>query len=169
MPHSTSSASERRDPSQNRSKGKRDASVDSREATTEKFPDFDSSSNFYTSGSGPTLAQARPGSRQNGYSNGSSALSTGERWAPRKDSSARGVKWGATGTPSRGHGRQKSITEAVRNIRARGGSVSQNAHEIAGALRAPVSPRLIVCPFHAYDTASPGGACSMCLCADLHL
>lgn len=169
MPHSTSSASERRDPSQNRSKGKRDASVDSREATTEKFPDFDSSSNFYTSGSGPTLAQARPGSRQNGYSNGSSALSTGERWAPRKDSSARGVKWGATGTPSRGHGRQKSITEAVRNIRARGGSVSQNAHEIAGALRAPVSPRLIVCPFHAYDTASPGGACSMCPCADLHL
>ena len=170
MPHSTSSASERRDPSQNRSKGKRDASVDSREATTEKFPDFDSSSNFYTSasGSGPTLAQARPGSRQNGYSNGSSAVSSSERWAPRKDSSARGVKWGATGTPARGHGRQKSITEAVRNIRARGGSVSQNAHEIAGALRAPVSPRLIVCPSHA-SYVFPGRACSMCLCADLHL
>lgn len=168
MPHSTSSASERRDPSQNRSKGKRDASVDSREATTEKFPDFDSSSSFYTSGAGPTLAQGRPGSRQNGYSNGSSAPPSSERWALRKESSARGVKWGATGTPSRGHGRQKSITEAVRNIRARGGSVSQNAHEIAGALRAPVSPRLIVCPSHAHAHVSGGGIC-MCLCADLCL
>lgn len=143
MPHSTTSGSERRDHSQSRSKGHRDASVDSREATTEKFPDFDSSSSFYNSGSGP--AQGRPSSRQNGYANGSLALSSGERWTPRRESSARGVKWGATGTPSRGHGRQKSITEAVRNIRNRGGSVSQNAHEIAGALKAPVSPRLIVC------------------------
>ncbi|KAJ0125499.1 triose-phosphate transporter [Diaporthe amygdali] len=142
MPHSTTSGSERRDHSQSRSKGHRDASVDSREATTEKFPDFDSSSSFYNSGSGP--AQGRPSSRQNGYANGSLALSSGERWTPRRESSARGVKWGATSTPSRGHGRQKSITEAVRNIRNRGGSVSQNAHEIAGALKAPVSPRLII-------------------------
>lgn len=163
MPHSTSSASERRDPSQNRSKGRRDASVDSREATTEKFPDFDSSSSFYNSGSGPAPAQAPPGSRQNGYSNGNSALPSGERWTPRKDSSARGVKWGPTGTPARGHSRQKSITEAVRNIRARGGSVSQNAHEIAGALKAPVSPRLIVCPL-------PHPCLPACSCgADLQL
>ncbi|KAJ8125871.1 hypothetical protein O1611_g7766 [Lasiodiplodia mahajangana] len=47
--------------------------------------------------------------------------------------------------PSRGgHGRQKSISEAIRTIRDRRGSVGQNAHEIADALRAPVSAKLIV-------------------------
>ncbi|KEY64446.1 hypothetical protein S7711_05264 [Stachybotrys chartarum IBT 7711] len=43
-----------------------------------------------------------------------------------------------------GHNRQKSLGEAFRTIRARNGSVSQNAHEIADALRAPVSPRLVI-------------------------
>lgn len=45
----------------------------------------------------------------------------------------------------RGHGRQKSLSDAFRTIRTRKGSVSQNAHEIADALRAPVSPKLVVC------------------------
>ncbi|KAF4980069.1 hypothetical protein FZEAL_3850 [Fusarium zealandicum] len=45
---------------------------------------------------------------------------------------------------ARGHNRQKSLTDAIRTIRARNGSVSQNAHEIADALKAPVSPRLII-------------------------
>ncbi|OAA44340.1 hypothetical protein NOR_04068 [Metarhizium rileyi] len=44
----------------------------------------------------------------------------------------------------RGRGRQKSLSDAIRTIRTRKGSVSQNAHEIADALRAPVSPRLVV-------------------------
>jgi solute carrier family 35 protein E1 len=61
-----------------------------------------------------------------------------DRWLPvsRQDNN-----WSAA---SRGHGRQKSLTDAIRTIRGRNGSVSQNAHEIADALRAPVSPKLIV-------------------------
>lgn len=136
MPHSISSGSERRDVSQNRSKSNRDHSVDSREATTEKFPDFEAS-NFYNA----SPAQGPPDGRQNGYLNSVSD----DRWQPRGGGSALGVKWGASGQPARGHGRQKSINDAIKNIRARNGSVSQNAHEIADALRAPVSPTLIVC------------------------
>lgn len=59
---------------------------------------------------------------------------------PRRDNSS--SRW----TPSGGsrHGRQKSLTDAFRTIRTRNGSVSQNAHELADALRAPVSGKLIV-------------------------
>ena len=42
------------------------------------------------------------------------------------------------------HTRQKSLSDAIRTIRTRKGSVSANAHEIADALKAPVSVRLIV-------------------------
>lgn len=50
----------------------------------------------------------------------------------------------------RGHGRQKSLSDAFRTIRTRKGSVSQNAHEIADALRAPVSPKLVVRSLRCY-------------------
>jgi solute carrier family 35 protein E1 len=53
-----------------------------------------------------------------------------------------GNTWSASG---RSHNRQKSLGDAFRTIRARNGSMSQNAHEIADALRAPVSPKLVVC------------------------
>ncbi|TFA97575.1 hypothetical protein CCMA1212_010674 [Trichoderma ghanense] len=49
--------------------------------------------------------------------------------------------WSASG---RSHARQKSLGDAFRTIRARKGSMSQNAHEIADALRAPVSPKLVM-------------------------
>lgn len=149
MRQSTTSSSERRAQSQSRAKGARDHSVDSREATTEKFPDFESSS--YNS----SPAQGRPSSGQTGFLNGGT-VSSGDLWRPRKESSAlRGGKQLALGQndqPFRGHVRQKSINEAFRNIRDRGGSVSQNAHEIADALRAPISPRLIVCNTHVKKT-----------------
>ena len=44
----------------------------------------------------------------------------------------------------RQHDRQKSISDAFRTIRTRKASVSDNAHEIAEALRAPVSVKIIV-------------------------
>ncbi|ROT39348.1 TPT-domain-containing protein [Sodiomyces alkalinus F11] len=78
-----------------------------------------------------------------------------DRWLPRRDS--RTVRWDASGQPlqlqlqgppghghARAHSRQKSLTEAFRTIRSRRGSVTQNAQEIAEALRAPVSPTLII-------------------------
>ena len=66
-------------------------------------------------------------------------------WQPRKD---RHQAWGpgsinVAGSRS-GHGRQKSIGEAIRTIRTRKGSLSANAHEIADSLKAPLSIRLVV-------------------------
>ena len=42
------------------------------------------------------------------------------------------------------HDRQKSLSDAIRTIRTRKGSVSANAQEIAEALKAPVSVKLVV-------------------------
>jgi solute carrier family 35 protein E1 len=70
----------------------------------------------------------------------------GERWQPRRSSRAQRLN-GSPGYPPAGpsrHGRQKSLSEAIRTIRTRSGSVTQNAHEIADALKAPVSPKLVV-------------------------
>lgn len=74
------------------------------------------------------------------YANGN--VST-ERWQPRRDST---VHWGNGDMhqPGPRHGRQKSLGEAINTIRTRRGSVSANAHEIADALKAPVSPKLVV-------------------------
>lgn len=85
-------------------------------------------------------------------------LHSNERWQGRRslDYRMNGNTWGngtAHITPSGGytapsggpkHGRQKSLSEAIRNVRGRKNSVSQNAHEIADALKAPISGRLIV-------------------------
>jgi solute carrier family 35 protein E1 len=42
------------------------------------------------------------------------------------------------------HGRQKSLSEAIQTVRGRKASISENAHEIAEALKAPVSWKLII-------------------------
>ncbi|KAI9823343.1 MAG: suppressor of loss of ypt1 [Thelocarpon impressellum] len=63
-----------------------------------------------------------------------------DRWQARRQSTTnRGFE------PSAGtrHGRQKSLSDAINTIRTRRASVSANAHEIADALKAPVSPKLI--------------------------
>ncbi|KAF4463534.1 hypothetical protein FALBO_9659 [Fusarium albosuccineum] len=94
----------------------------------EKFPDFIDT----------PVGNSRSPSPLNppGWANGGPPRSS-DRWLPvsRQDG------WPAGG---RGHNRQKSLTDAIRTIRARNGSVSQNAQEIADALRAPVSPKLII-------------------------
>ncbi|KAK3343911.1 triose-phosphate transporter family-domain-containing protein [Lasiosphaeria hispida] len=105
---------------------------------TEKFPDFDA-------GLAPANGQT-PGARRQpngyggyGYTNGATSPSS-DSWNARSDSR---VKWASNGglQASFGHGRQKSIGNAIRHIRS--GSVGHNAHEIADALRAPVSYKLI--------------------------
>ena len=147
MPHSTTSGSYSRESSVPRSNPKSlsalgDADGDA-DSGLEKFPDHidaPSMRNFVGRSYSPGAL--------NGYGvglNGGARLN-GDRWMP---STARGVRWGPLGAssplPSRGgHGRQKSISEALRTIRDRRGSVSQNAHEIADALKAPVSAKLIV-------------------------
>jgi solute carrier family 35 protein E1 len=69
-----------------------------------------------------------------------------DRWQARRDSAP---KYWSNGNPAAAagrHARQKSLNEAWKTIRAPGrrASVTQNAHEIADALKAPVSPKLIV-------------------------
>lgn len=78
-----------------------------------------------------------PAAHTNGYAIPS------DRWQPRRDVKVGFASHSNTGTSNR-HGRQKSLSEAFQTIRTRKGSVSQNAHEIADALKAPLSPTLIV-------------------------
>lgn len=47
-------------------------------------------------------------------------------------------------TRAAGHKHRKSVSEALNKFRARQGSVSENAQELAEALKAPVSYKLIV-------------------------
>lgn len=120
--------------------------ADSRDVDSglEKFPDHIDAPMFADNGwrdPSPSLGYA------NGR-NGTNAPAVGG-WQPRRESlQARNVRWGQMGNngPSRhghGHSKQKSISEAFRTIRGRNGSVSQNAHEIADALKAPLSWQLI--------------------------
>lgn len=121
----------------------------------EKFPDHvdvpfpKSNTNGIVQGlgvQGQSSSPSRSPLRQE-YTNGDSTDQQ-DRWMPiGKKENSHSAMWSAANR-SHGHRRQKSLTDAFRNIRARNGSVSQNAHEIADALKAPVSPKLIVClPF----------------------
>jgi solute carrier family 35 protein E1 len=108
----------------------------------EKFPDLDVG---VLPRNAPSPMKLNGHAAANGTPNGNHQA-PGRPWLPRADSNqARGVRWGAVANGyAHGHDRQKSISEAFRTIKTRHGSVSQNAHEIADALKAPVSPRLIV-------------------------
>lgn len=102
----------------------------------EQFPDITES----PVGLSPYPSSPNP---PNGIINGPAPA---DRWQPRRDSTLRGSAW-ANGQASTGggHGRQKSLSDAFRTLRTRRGSISANVHEIGGALKAPVSPKLIVC------------------------
>ncbi|KAH8897844.1 TPT-domain-containing protein [Thozetella sp. PMI_491] len=133
MPHSTSSGSARATSLNRHSSLKQhsDANGDLNDAT-EKFPDFDASNG---------LANGRHSSSYDRKHRASASVQVaGERWQPRRDSR---VRWAPAEPPSSsaGFGRQRGLSSAIRHMRS--GSVSQNAQEIAGALRAPVSYRLI--------------------------
>lgn len=67
----------------------------------------------------------------------------GDRWEPRKASYVPQESRNDLSRISR-HKPRKSISEAISTIRTRNGSVSANAQELAQALGAPVSYKLIV-------------------------
>ena len=118
---------------------------------TTKFPDFEqslSSDHLAThpeESESPKTAFRAPSPRN--LSNQTGNLHD-DRWQHRRENH---VVWGNgyVKGPPRGHGRQPSLSEAIRTIRTRKGSVSANAQEIAEALKAPVSVKLIVC-MHQY-------------------
>ncbi|KIV99139.1 uncharacterized protein PV09_09170 [Verruconis gallopava] len=76
---------------------------------------------------------------------GTGRFQASSHWQSRRNSRAQASQ-SHIRLPSRGrgHGRQRSLSEAIQIIRERNGSMSQNAQEIADALKAPVSPRLVI-------------------------
>ncbi|KAK4662659.1 hypothetical protein QC763_605520 [Podospora pseudopauciseta] len=138
MPHSTSHM---RAPSQNRLSN---ANGSPAHNGTEKFPDFDAAHVFDSSA--PNGGGRQQQQNGYGYSRESATQQQPEqRWHAhahaRRDSR---VKWapGAASSHAYGHARKRSsISTAIHRMRS--GSMSQNAHEIADALRAPVSWKLI--------------------------
>ncbi|KAF2861205.1 TPT-domain-containing protein [Piedraia hortae CBS 480.64] len=66
--------------------------------------------------------------------NGIPTLHSSERWPVRKSRHGGGA----------GRGRQKSLSEAIHTVRNRQASITENAHEIAESLKAPVSIRLVI-------------------------
>ena len=120
------------------SRARRPSSTSAQQAPTLKFPDFSKESSNYsedeavTDGAGPLPNLER--------------LRSNEHWQARRAAGLNGDIWsnGSAYTGGTRHGRQKSLSEAIRTVRTRRGSVSQNAHEIAGALKAPVSLKLVV-------------------------
>ncbi|TKA64166.1 hypothetical protein B0A55_10714 [Friedmanniomyces simplex] len=80
---------------------------------------------------------------EHGLPNG---LHSSERWPGRK--SSRMQQWSALANGAAGggmrHGRQKSLTEAIKTVRMRKMSISETAHEVADSLKAPVSMKLVV-------------------------
>ncbi|CAK7197742.1 hypothetical protein SEUCBS139899_000390 [Sporothrix eucalyptigena] len=110
----------------------------------EKFPDLDVNDTAgidHGAGAGKLNSTATGPALQQAYAN--------DQWKPRKNSTS--IRWNngsvsqahTNGYGHHGHSRQKSLGEALRAIRTRSGSTSQNVHEIADALKAPVSPMLI--------------------------
>lgn len=71
-------------------------------------------------------------------------MHSSERWPFRKESKPSSWSGWANGIARGGrHGRQKSLSEAIRTVRTRKASISENAQEIADSLKAPVSYRLV--------------------------
>ncbi|MCJ1307030.1 suppressor of loss of ypt1 [Agyrium rufum] len=140
--------------------------------TSYKFPDFDTTQHGRGSGGGGnsggrlSIQEEGSGSQSFGHLNGKtpspihfpSSRPNGklhsERFPGRRNSTSLWGNGHAVGHQSHSsgpsawqparHSRQKSLSDALRTIRTRKGSVSANAHEIAEALKAPVSYRLVI-------------------------
>ena len=110
----------------------------------EKFPDLDHSpsGDYLTaidaSDEGATTSSRTPSPAK------SNGITHSERCQARKDHH---LVWGNgynNITPPRAHGRQRSLSDAFKTIRSRKASVSENAREVAEALKAPVSMKIVV-------------------------
>ena len=108
----------------------------------EKFPELDVNDTAgldHGAGTGISNGTATAPALQPSYA------PSDQQWKARKNSTS--VRWNGSATNGHvqhGHSRQKSLGEALHTIRTRSGSAGQNMHEIADALKAPVSPMLIV-------------------------
>ncbi|KAI9800405.1 MAG: suppressor of loss of ypt1 [Piccolia ochrophora] len=139
MPHSTATTTERRSSSSaTRSSPHKPLGGYSMNSSTEPLPPYweeaiaDSALSSATSARFPSLY---PDNDPRYPAN------TGERWKPSREMM---LRWESNvHGPGARHGRQKSLSDAIKTIRTRRGSVTENAQELAEALKAPVSPKLI--------------------------
>ncbi|KAF2165208.1 hypothetical protein M409DRAFT_67469 [Zasmidium cellare ATCC 36951] len=137
VPHATSGVERRRSSSRHPAPSKF------------KFPDFnnDHAVEFEEDEEDGISRGPSPRPLPNGLPPG---LHSSERWPPRKETSLRSwASWAANGKLGGTRpNRQKSLGEAIKTVRTRKASISQNAHEIAESLKAPVSLRLVLlCSF----------------------
>lgn len=97
----------------------------------DKFPEFEDSPASTTNDPNSHLSATTVRHNQEEY------------WQPRKNGHASWDHSNGGALPSK-HRPRKSIGEAIASIRTRNASVSVNAHDLADALKAPVSYKLIV-------------------------
>jgi hypothetical protein len=95
----------------------------------ERFPSFDGARNVDLPAVVESPLEANPGQ----------SIVPEYRWPARRASQS--LRNGRSG----GHKSRRSVSDALHNIRTRQGSVSENAQELAEALKAPISYKLIVC------------------------
>lgn len=137
VPHATSDVERRRSPSPYA------------QPKTFKFPDF-SHEEFERQQEEAIAEDISRGPSPQPLPNGlPPGLHSSERWPLRKEANANSWSSWANGRAGAGaaggkHGRQKSLSEAIRTVRGRRASVAENAAEIADSLKAPVSFRLVM-------------------------
>lgn len=133
VPHATSGVERRRSSSRHPAPSKF------------KFPDFsnDHAVEFEEDEEDGISRGPSPRPLPNGLPPG---LHSSERWPVRKESSLKSwASWAANGKLGGTRpARQKSLVDAIKTVRTRKASISENAHEIAESLKAPVSLRLVV-------------------------
>lgn len=115
--------------------------------TKEKFPDLDRSTSgeylatYDEKDEGAITSSRTPSPAK------ANVTPHSERWQTRKDGRPAWGNGHINLAPPRQHGRQRSLSDAFKTIRSRKASVSENAHEIAEALKAPISVKIIVSGF----------------------
>ena len=113
----------------------------------ERFPDLDASSpgeHFSDYYDYSESEHGRTGSARISSPAKTNGLQYHEMWQTWKDNHLAWEDGHLNVAGLRQHGRQRSIGDAFRNARTRKTSVSESAHEIAEALKAPVSLRILV-------------------------
>lgn len=133
VPHATASVERRR------------SSSNHPNPQTYKFPDFVQSVKGDERFEDAISRSASPAPLLNGLPPG---LKSSERWpAARREATTSNTwsSWASRGMRGLRRDRQKSLSEAIKTVRTRKASISENASEIADSLKAPVSLSLIVC------------------------
>ena len=152
VPHATSDSERRRSPSPY------NPNPNANQPKTFKFPDFSHEEFERQQEEAGAIEDISRGPSPQPLPNGlPPGLHSSERWPLRKEASANswnsswangraggGSHAGGGGAGGGKHGRQKSLSEAIRTVRGRRASVAENAAEIADSLKAPVSFKLVM-------------------------